>query len=110
MATAPKKPAAKPRAAKPAVKDPRDERIAKLEQQNKDLRSQVADLAAQAASGGPATPPVVRATAARSRVAASGFDREARVAELLRQGVGEPDAEEQAAYEERTWNDRQLLG
>lgn len=38
---------------------------------------------------------------------ATGFDAEARRAELIGQGLSEEDANEQAAYEERIWNDAQ---
>ena len=89
------------------VADPRDERIAALEAENLALRSQVADQAAELAAGaGPTAPPPGPQAAAPS-FTPSGFDREGRLQELLRQGVPTDDAEAQADYEQRLYVDRQ---
>jgi hypothetical protein len=89
--------------------DPRDARIADLESENQGLRSQVADLTAElAAAPGPSSPPAATVGTASTPVhAASGFDREGRLQKLLRQGVSTADAEAQADYEQRLYDDRQ---
>ena len=73
--------------------DPRDERIAALEAENASLREQLANTT---------TTTTASTTAAAT---GGGFDAEARYDELRAQGVSQADALEQAAYEERLYND-----
>ena len=81
-----------------AAADPRDERIAALEAENASLREQLAGTTTSTTTS-------TSTTASTASAAGGGFDAEARYDELRAQGVSEADALEQAAYEERLYND-----
>jgi hypothetical protein len=78
-----------------AAIDPRDQKIAELETRVAELQEQLAARAeAEATPAAPPAPP-------------EPFDVQARVAELVAQGVSEADAAQQAAYEQKLREDAQ---